>query len=31
MGQINSTDFREYGKAGEQTQQVDNNQNKKED
>lgn len=30
MGAINKTDFREYGKAEEQTQQVENNEKKQE-
>ena len=31
MGASNKTDFREYGKAAEQTQQVENNEKKQEE
>lgn len=31
MGAINKTDFREYGKAEEQAQQVENNEKKQEE
>ena len=31
MGAINKTDFREYGKAEKQTQQVENNEKKQEE
>lgn len=31
MGAINKTDFREYGKAEEQTQHVENNEKKQEE